>query len=477
MNYRFAPHVVLIEQDDGGILWRQTPLTVLRVNRSLTALLKQVEEDVPIAESAANKVLFNQLVARGFLDQLPAVPAELALYPLVSVIIPVRDRAEELGRCLSSLTQLHYPAERLEVIVVDDGSSDNSIDVARNWGGAVILSGGDGVGPAAARNRGAASAKGEILAFIDSDCTASKEWLNELVPPFTDSTIAAVGGMVAGMFDSSPLDRYEAVMSSLSLGGHRRVAGKGEDTFYLPSCNLLVKSDIFLEMGGFRPTMQVGEDVDLSWRIRDKGWRIAYLPLGKIFHEHRNRLRSFVSRRFFYGTSEEKLQRLHPLRRKQMAVPPLLAGLLFVCLTIPVTGVSGVLLAAAMLMADSMAIRQKTKKLGVQLGLFQLMKARLRTVMSLMYYISFHLVRYHLILLLVLSLWLPMLIPLTILMLSCSVLVDFSVKKPKMSLIQFFFIYLFEQIAYGLGVFGGCLKGKNFLSYFVVVRSHLDEFA
>ena len=465
----------MIEQRDGAVLLKSIPLSVLRVNRACATLLKGLGAGGPAANPAQHKALFEQLVARGFLERSQTVPEVPQQYPFVSVIIPVRDREKALGRCLESLSALHYPAERLEVIVVDDGSKDNSAGCAKRWGAKVISSGADGAGPAAARNRGADAARGEILAFIDSDCTASKEWLRELVPLFDDAALAAVGGKVAGISKESALDRYEDVMSSLCMGRHPRLAGKGADTFYLPSCNLLVKKEVFLGMNGFAPAMQVGEDVDLCWRMRDKGRRIAYMPAGTVFHQHRNQPGAFMSRRFFYGTSEEKLQRLHPTRKKQMVVPPLPAGLLLVFLTIPWTGGFGMLLAGIMAVMESRLLKKKTQKMGVDLGLFQLLRARLRTLVSLLYYLSFHLVRYYLIVMIVLGILQPLFIPVLLLMLGCAAMVDFRVKKVQLPFISFFLFYILEQLAYGLGVFWGCVKGMNFRSYVVVLRRHIDH--
>jgi mycofactocin system glycosyltransferase len=472
MNYRFAPQVELIEQPDGGILLKQIPLSVLRVNSSCAALLKRLSDGEPVDGLDQYRTLFDQLVARGFLEQIQTIPQDPGACPFVSVIIPVRDREHELGRCLQSLSQLDYPVERLEVIVVDDGSRDNSAGCAKEWGARVIDSGADGAGPAAARNQGADAAKGEILAFIDSDCTASKTWLRQLVPLFDDPTLAAIGGKVAGMATRSKLDRYEDIMSSLSLGEHPRQAGKGSDTFYLPSCNLLVKREVFLAMNGFAPTMQVGEDVDLCWRMRDQGWRIAYLPAGTVFHQHRNQLIPFMSRRFFYGTSEEKLQRLHPNRKKQMVVPPLLAVLLLAFLSIPWTGAVGMLLGGAVIVMDSVVLKQKTRKTGVTIGFVQLLRARLRTMVSLLYYLSFHLVRYYLIVMVAFAIRQPSFMLLLVLMLGCAVAVDFRVKKVQLPFFSFLFFYVLEHISYGFGVFWGCLTGMNFRSYLVVPSTH-----
>ena len=267
-----------------------------------------------------------QLATKGFAERVRSAPEQPAALPEVSIVIPVMNRADELRRCLTSLTRLTYPQEKLQIIVVDDGSSDDSPLVAREFGALLVPSGGVGRGPAAARNVGAAVANGEFLAFIDSDCSASPEWLCQLIPAFNDSAMAAVGGQVDGMCTESAVDRYEAVMSSLSIGTRERVGNSGTDTFYLPSCNLLVRRSAFRSVGGFDDSMHVGEDVDLTWRLRDRRWSICYLPLGNILHAHRSSIRSFMSRRFDYGTSEGILQILHPTRRKRMVIPPLLAA-------------------------------------------------------------------------------------------------------------------------------------------------------
>ena len=80
--------------------------------------------------------------------------------------------------------------------------------------------------------------------------------------------------------------------------------------------------EAFAAAGGFRAELQVGEDVDLTWRLRDAGRRIAYLPRGAVCHAHRSRLWPFMKRRFDYGTSEGLLQQLHPVRGKKMLIPP-----------------------------------------------------------------------------------------------------------------------------------------------------------
>lgn len=473
MIYRLAQHVELKEQSGEWFLMARTPLSVLRLNRSLAELVMRGEDGPLAAATPGEAAVLEQLAAKGFVERVRGAEQQPHL-PTVSVIIPVKDRADELARCLASIAAVDYPPELVQLIVVDDGSRDRSAAVAREFGALVVPSGGTGRGPAAARNAGARRATGEILAFIDSDCTATPRWLAELVPAFTDPKTAAVGGVVDGLRTASAIDRYEAVMSSLSLGSRERSGGSGDDTFYLPSCNLLVRRTAFLNAGGFKDEMQVGEDVDLTWRLRDAGRTIAYLPAGRVHHEHRSTVRTFMSRRFDYGTSEGMLQRLHPHRRKRMVVPPLLALLLALCCAAPLTGWWSLLPAVAVLAGDAVAVRRRLAARNIPIGLPALLGGRLRALGSLVYYLSYHLVRYYSIPLIAAALLCPLLWLPFLAVFGCAARVDHAVKRPPLPFLPFAAIYLLEQLAYGAGVFWGCLSRRTFASYRVVILRQME---
>lgn len=474
MNYKTAQSVELVERDGATFLMSRTPLTLLRLNGSLVSLVRRAMAGAVSAASEAEARVLEQLALKGFLVRLPDVAQQEATFPTVSIVIPVLDRADELGRCLESLARIDYPKEKLQVIVVDDGSRDDSAQVARRSGALVVPSGGTRLGPAAARNAGAASAGGELLAFIDSDCTASPGWLAELVPHFRDQKTAAVGGKVEGMCSASAIDRYEAVMSSLSLGSRERFSNSGDDTFYLPSCNLLVRRSVFLSVHGFEASMQVGEDVDLTWRLRDAGWTIAYLPAGNIRHEHRSSLQSFMSRRFDYGTSEGMLQKIHPLRRKRFLLPPVLGVVLALFLLAPVWGWWSIPAAFGLLAADAALYRLRIARRGVPLRFWELLAGRLRALGGLCYYLSYHLIRYYALVLCAVALLLPWFwaVPAALLLVAAGV--DYRIRKPQLSFFRFAGIYSLEQVAYGAGVFWGCLRDRGFGSYRVLLLRKME---
>ncbi len=105
--------------------------------------------------------------------------------PYVSVVIPAFNRAESLRRCLASLISQVYPSDRFEIIVVDDGSTDDIAtavhEVTDGWNGRVSCLRKANGGPASARNAGIKAAIGDIVAFIDSDCSAEPDWLSQMV--------------------------------------------------------------------------------------------------------------------------------------------------------------------------------------------------------------------------------------------------------------------------------------------------------
>jgi cellulose synthase/poly-beta-1,6-N-acetylglucosamine synthase-like glycosyltransferase len=276
------------------------------------------------------------------------------------------------------------------------------------------------------------------------------------------------------MREAGSLDRYEAVMSSLTLGTRAMTGDKGDDTFYLPSCNLLVRAEAFRSVDGFCPELHVGEDVDLSWRLRDAGWRISYLPAGRIWHKHRSRFIPFLKRRFDYGTSEGTLNLLHPARRKRMIIPPAPAlSLLLVIAALFGGGPWCLAGALALTVGDVLFQHHRLARQGLRIGGITLLRARIRGTGSLAYYLGYHLLRYYAWLFICLAAIRPEAGIFLILLAFLAGSVDYWVKRPDMNIGAFLAFYLPEQLAYGAGVFAGCLNRKHFGSYRFVIRRTL----
>ena len=407
------------------------------------------------------EIFLNDLVRKGFLELqgLPTLPN----YPTVSIIIPVRNRPEEITGCLQSLSRLDYPAEKMDVIVVDDASADKTPDVVSRFPVHLVTLE-EHRQASYCRNLAAQRAQGDILAFLDSDCTAGPLWLRELVPAFRDPSIGAVGGVVDSYFNEKGLDRYEQVKSSLNMGSWPKSSREDNYFFYTPTCNLLVRKGPFFEVGGFRDDMVVGEDVDFCWRLQDQGHHVEYRPAGRIFHKHRNKLRQFCTRRFDYGTSEPSLQRSHPKRTKEFVVSPtafIFWALVLLTMTsgwIPLLGLCGVTF-----LTDSLTKYTKVRKNHVPIAFPRFLLVTLREYFTFLYHCCAFVSRYYLFWAVLIFMWLPLVSIALFGMHLLTGIGEYIIKKPRLNFPFFLFYFTFDQLSYQLGVWWGCFK-KLFFS-------------
>jgi hypothetical protein len=181
--------------------------------------------------------------------------------PTITFIIPVRDDARRLRRCLETIAANRYSRELVDVVVIDNGSIDGSDRVAREAGATLLCVSGVTVGEL--RNCGARAAGGEILAFVDADHEIDPAWIASAVDTLKDGRTAAVGALCHPPADGTWVQRtYDG------LRAHRR--GRHEVT-WLGSGNLAVRADAFREAGGFDPALEACEDVDLCGRLRAAG--------------------------------------------------------------------------------------------------------------------------------------------------------------------------------------------------------------
>jgi mycofactocin glycosyltransferase len=167
-------------------------------------------------------------------------------------------------------------------------------------------------GPAAARNAGFAAVTTPLVAFLDTDVSASSGWLDALLPHFTDERVALVAPRVASVAGASALADYEATHSPLDLGDQPARVSAGTRVSYLPAAALVCRTDSLRGLGGFDTAMRVGEDVDLVWRLAEAGFRCRYEPLSVVHHEPRSSWRALAVQRMGYGRSAAPLARRHP---------------------------------------------------------------------------------------------------------------------------------------------------------------------
>lgn len=226
----------------------------------------------------------------------------------VTVVIPVRNNDPGVRRLVSSL-------RGLRVIVVDDGSSCplRPEDFAGAHCEVELLRHPDSRGPAAARNSGLAACATDFVAFMDSDVSPRRGWLEALLGHFCDPTVALVAPRIVGLSHSeNVVARYEAVHSSLDLGEREAPVLPHSTVSYVPSAAIICRCSAIREVGGFDETMQSGEDVDLCWRLIEAGARLRYEPIALVAHDHRTQLRDWLARKAFYGGSAAPLAVRHP---------------------------------------------------------------------------------------------------------------------------------------------------------------------
>jgi mycofactocin glycosyltransferase len=247
----------------------------------------------------------------------PAGPARIE----VTVIIPVRDRLDMLDRCLAAV------GRDQPVIVVDDASRDPAAvaRVTARHGARLIRRDLNG-GPGAARNTGLAVATSELVAFVDSDCEPSPDWIGRLAGHFADPLVAVVAPRITGRADRTTAGRYTEANGALDLGDRPgRVQPKSAVSF-VPTAAVLARREALLSVARdsvvFDEAMRVGEDVDLIWRLHEAGWRIRYDPAATVAHHEPASWRELLARRYRYGTSAAALAQRHPGDIVHLALQP-----------------------------------------------------------------------------------------------------------------------------------------------------------
>lgn len=421
---------------------------------------QELSAQVPDMPCDQTEIFLEHLVRKAFCEYRGA--PGLQSYPMVSVIIPVRNREKDLARCLRSLSNLRYPAQYFEIIVVDDASSDGSLRVAAQFP-VKTLAVRTRRQAAGCRNLAARQARGEILAFIDSDCVADPSWLQELLPAFRDPDVGAVGGLVDSYFEEKGLDRYEKVKSSLQVSTWHKRSSEQERHFYVPSCNLLIRRELFRELGGFREDLHVGEDVDLCWRLQKHGKVVEYKPVGKVYHRHRNHLWPFFRRRFQYGTSEPVLQQLHPDRTKQLLLPlPEFFFWVFLAASacfssLPLLGVAG-----ASLIFQIYRRCLGVGNNGIPIRRMEIVRVVIRTSLALFYHLCLFVSRYYMVAGALLWPLEPRLGAGVLAMHALAGIVQFHIRRPRLSPLSFLAFFSLEQTAYQLGVWWSCCRRRFF---------------
>jgi O-antigen biosynthesis protein len=238
------------------------------------------------------------------------LPQLIPQTPRVSVVVCTYNGGRTLEQCLRSLEQLDYPD--YEVIVVDDGSTDDTPEIISRFPGIRAVKQ-PNRGLSVARNVGLEMASGKIVAYTDSDCFADPDWLTLLVAQLERSGAAAVGGP-----NLTPEDGWLAACVAASPGQPTHVLESDQVAEHIPGCNMAIRREALLEINGFDPLYRkAGDDVDVCWRLQQAGKWITFAPGAFVWHHRRQGPRSFLRQQAGYGEAEALLRFHHPERFNQ----------------------------------------------------------------------------------------------------------------------------------------------------------------
>jgi O-antigen biosynthesis protein len=228
-----------------------------------------------------------------------------AAWPPISVVVCSYNGAATVDETCRHVRALDYPD--YEVIVVDDGSTDATPQIARRHGFQVIST--ENRGLSAARNLGAEVATGEIVAYLDDDAYPDRDWLKYLAHAYAGGEFAGVGGPNISPEEDGAL----ATCIACGPGNPTHVLLSDRAAEHIPGCNCSFRRDALLGVGGFDPQFRVaGDDVDLCWRLREAGWKLGFSPAAMVWHHRRGSLRTYWRQQRGYGRAEALLERKWP---------------------------------------------------------------------------------------------------------------------------------------------------------------------
>jgi len=236
-------------------------------------------------------------------------------WPRISVVVCSYNGARTIRECCEGLMRLDYPD--YEVIIIDDGSSDMTAAIAREYFVHVISTGNNGLSNA--RNTGMHAATGEVIAYLDDDAIPDPHWLKYLATTFTTTEYAGVGGpniappgdgLVAECIDNAPGNPVHVLISD-------------REAEHIPGCNMAFRKAALEAIGGFDAQCRVaGDDVDVCWWILEHGYTIGYCPAAMVWHHRRKTVRAYWKQQRGYGKAEALLERKWPQKYNQIGHVP-----------------------------------------------------------------------------------------------------------------------------------------------------------
>lgn len=236
--------------------------------------------------------------------------------PLVSLVLPIKNEGAHLHRSLDAVDRQTYPSDRLEIIAVDGGSTDDTLDILRNrqqHDPRIRLLGGPGVNTPAAMNIGLEAARGSIVAKIDGHGWMNDSFVSDAVAILErDARVGCVGGLIVPVA-SNDLERSVAYarFSVLGVGGGVYTASEQLQAAETVQCGVYRRRAL-VGVGGFDEQLAYGEDEEANFRLRRAGWTIVLQPTMRFHYRVRPNASALFEQYFRYGRARVAVVRKHP---------------------------------------------------------------------------------------------------------------------------------------------------------------------
>jgi len=287
---------------------------------------------------------------------------------LISIVIPAYNCEDTIEKCLDSLKKLKW--ENTEIIIINDGSTDQTSKILKKYKEIIVINT-KNKGPSNARNLGIKKAKGEFIAFTDSDCILHPEWLEELYKGFTSDKIAGVGGDQQSPSDETETGKLiQDFMKSVGfVADYLKTSQNLIKTNHNPTCNVLYRKSVLKEIGGFDEKLWPGEDVEIDLKIIRKGYFLYYNPKSIVYHYRPKNLKSFSRMMDRYGWAQAYLVRRYgPFRLIHYEAPVLLGVLLlFILLCIKSLPVASLVIGSGLVITTAaFSMKCKSIKKGIR---------------------------------------------------------------------------------------------------------------
>jgi GT2 family glycosyltransferase len=235
--------------------------------------------------------------------------------PVFTIVIPTYGRPKQLKECLDSVSELSYPGDGFEVIVVDDGSKTSLDEIVGAFRKRINIKliRQDHAGPAAARNRGGDEAGGRYLAFTDDDCKPAKDWLTRLEESLEPNPDTLVAGRTINDLPENPYSTASQLIADFLYSYYNR-----DNAGFLTSNNMALSKKQFLKVGGFDITfpLAAAEDREFCDRYLYHGYKTLYVPEAVVRHAHPLTLGTFWKQHFNYGKGAHRFHKIRSQRRQ-----------------------------------------------------------------------------------------------------------------------------------------------------------------